>query len=290
MPEVPLPDAFEWVTRPWGQALRCRPLAALADHCFTTRVPVLTRGPLAPGDAWHAVARSLGGSPGAILRLRQVHGTGVVIVRRGDAAPPETAGAIVGDIAVGDNPRVALSVAVADCVPILLADPRTGAVAAVHAGWRGTAGGAAAAAVDALVSVFGSNPGNIVAAIGPSIGPCCYRVSTDVRAAFRADPRWTRLADAWFSAEPTLPALRGIPGAAPARDGRPSMFLDTWAANADELHLAGVPAMQIHVARLCTSCYRDLLHSYRVDGAHAGRMIGIVRSSPPHPASPRRAD
>jgi YfiH family protein len=280
MPEVRVPDAFEWVAYPWGPALQCRPLAALADHCFTTRVPVLTRGPLAPGDGWHQVARSMAVEPGAVLRLRQVHGTGVVLVRRHEAAPVVGADRPVGDIAVSDHPGVALSVAVADCVPILLADPKTGAVAAVHAGWRGTAAGAAMAAVEALVSRFGADPSGMVAAIGPSIGPCCYRVGADVRDVFEADGRWRGALDAWFSARPTLTALCGIPGSDPAASGgRPSMFLDTWAANAGELRLAGVPQAQIHVVRLCTSCHRDLFHSYRVDGARAGRMIGVIKSS-----------
>jgi len=278
MPEVPLPDAFEWAPYPWGPAIRCRELAAAADHCFTTRVPVVHPGSIAPGDGWHRVAQSMGVAPAAIVRLRQVHGARVVTLARQDGFPPGEPDWNVGDIVVTDRPGVALSIGVADCVPILLADARSGAVAAVHAGWRGTAAGAARAAVEALGARFGSAPQDIVAAIGPSIGPCCYRVGGDVRAAFEAAGTWDGLLDAWFSVTPAVQARRGVPGSDPAASGAgPAFFLDCWLANADQLMGAGVRAARIHLSRACTSCYRDVFHSYRVDGPKAGRMIGIVR-------------
>ena len=80
------------------------------------------------------------------------------------------------DIAITDDPSVAVSVRAADCVPILLADRRSGAVAAVHAGWKGTAAGAVMVAVDAFDARYGTNAGDVIAAVGPSIGPCCYEV------------------------------------------------------------------------------------------------------------------
>ena len=186
MPEVLLADAFEWVRYAWGPAIRCRALAAVADHCFTTRAPELGPGPLSAGDGWHQVALAMGVPPHSIVRLRQVHGTGVVTLSRRQVFPPGDPDWNVADIAVSDDPSVALCVKVADCVPILLADARTGAVAAVHAGWRGTAAGAVRLAVEALGVQLGSAPEDVVAAIGPSIGPCCYRVGQDVRAAFEA--------------------------------------------------------------------------------------------------------
>jgi hypothetical protein len=152
-------------------------------------------------------------------------------------------------------------------------------VAAVHAGWRGTAAGAAPSAVEALGERFGADPADLVAAIGPSIGPCCYRVGQDVRAAFEAAGAQAGSRDGWFSSVPTIEALRGVPGTDPAASGGgPALFLDTWTANADQLRDAGVPASQIHVSRACSSCYRDVFHSYRVDGERAGRMIGIIRA------------
>jgi hypothetical protein len=278
MPEILLPDAFQWVRYPWGPALRCRVLDPVADHCFTTRAPVLGAGPLVPGDGWHRVALAMGVPAQSVVRMRQVHGTQVVTVRRGAGAPPEAPDATMGDIAISDDPGVALCVKVADCVPILLADLRRGAVAAVHAGWRGTAAGAACSAVEALGAEFGAAPADIVAAIGPSIGPCCYRVGPDVRAAFEAAGRWGGSLGAWFSDVPTVEARHGVPGTDPAASGGASGFLDTWTANTDQLRAAGVPPSQIHVSRLCTSCYRETFHSYRVDGERAGRMIGIIRA------------
>jgi hypothetical protein len=220
----------------------------------------------------------MGISARSIVRLRQVHGTRVVHLGRHDTFPPEAPDWSVGDIAASDHHGVALSVRVADCVPILLADARTGAVAAVHAGWRGTAAGAAASAVEALAVRFGAAPADLVAAIGPSIGPCCYRVGQDVRAAFEAAGKWDASLGNWFSSVPTVEALNGVPGTDPAASGRgPGVFLDTWAANADQLRGAGLAASQIHVSRLCTSCHREIFHSYRVDGERAGRMIGIIK-------------
>jgi YfiH family protein len=278
MPEVALPDAFEWVRYPWGPAIRCRALAEHADHFFTTREPVLSAGPLTPGDGWHRVALAMGVPARAIVRLRQVHGTQAIALGRDDAFPPSEPDWNVGDIAVTDNPGIALSVRVADCVPILLADARTGAVAAVHAGWRGTAAGAALRAVEKAAEVFGVAPRDLVAAIGPSIGPCCYRVGADVRSAFEAERRWGGLVDAWFASAPVAAARHGVPGSDPSASGNgPASFLDTWRANADQLVRAGVPADRVHVAGLCTSCHRDLFHSYRVDGDRAGRMLGVIR-------------
>ena len=205
----------------------------------------------------------------------QVHGTDATVVRRGAGRPADWG---TGDIAATDDPGVAPSVRVADCAPILLADRRNGAVAAVHAGWRGTASGAVDAAVTTMIQVFNTKPEDLVAAIGPCIGPCCYRVGEDVRDAFRADPRRAHTTDRWVSARPTRAALHGVPGTDPAGSGRPSWFLDVWAANADQLRQAGVPPGQVHVAEACTSCHRDVFHSYRVNGPNAGRMIGVIRS------------
>ncbi len=159
-----------------------------------------------------------------------------------------------------DDPSVALAIQVADCVPLLLADRQTGAVAAVHAGWRGTAAGAAPAAVTALVREFGVRPERLVVAQGPSIGPCCYTVGDELVDAFRAGG-FARNADRWF-----------------VRDDTGSLKLDVWAANRDQLVSSGVPAAAIHAAGLCTSSRPDLFASYRRDGPGAGRIAAVIRS------------
>ena len=275
MPEIALPDGFGWIRAPWGPALRCRPLQAHADHCFTTRQPVLPADGLTPGDGWHRIALAFGVPARSVVRMHQVHGTRVIVFRGGDRVPASWG---TGDAAVTEHPGVALAVKVADCVPILMADARTGAVGAAHAGWRGTAAGVAGAAVQAMVEAFGSHPADLVAAIGPSIGPCCCRVGDEVRAAFAADGRWAARLDHWFLPAPIGTPVHGIPGAEPP-SGAGSLFLDAWNANADQLIEAGVPASAVHQSRLCTSCHREVFHSYRVDGSQAGRMVGVIRAT-----------
>jgi hypothetical protein len=280
MPEALLPAAFEWLDRPSGRYLRCRPLAAVAQHVFTTRTPELPGSPSGGSDGWAHVAEVLGAARGRVVTLTQVHGARVVSVPE-DAAAARPAGTWAdGDAAVTVLPDVVLAVKVADCLPILIADSRGGAVAAVHAGWRGTAAGIAAAAVRALVDRYGVSPGSLVAAIGPGIGPCCYQVGTDVADRFlEAGTRPDAMAE-WFAVSPADGGAggHGKVGASGGRLVPGRLWLDTWKANTDQLAEAGVRRSRIHVAGLCTACHSDLLHSYRVDGPRAGRMVGAIRS------------
>ena len=172
------------------------------------------------------------------------------------------------DVLVTDEPDIAVAVRAADCVPLLMADTRSGAVAAVHAGWRGTAAGAAVAAVQALAREFGSKPEDLVVAIGPSIGPCCYEVGTELVDAFAAAGHARHLIDRWFLA---LPPQRG------SRE-RPKLRLNVGGANRDQLILAGVPEESIHACGLCTAMHLDVLTSFRAEQEKAGRMAGIIRA------------
>ena len=196
---LPQPNGeFEWVQESWGAALLCRPLGAVAHHCFSTRELEL-EGVRADGvPRWQDLANTMGVELESLVRMRQVHGADVFEAGRengvGRAFPEPHTGKPLptpfvdscpdADIAITDDPDVAVSVKTADCVPILLADRRTGAVAAIHAGWKGTAAGAAIVAVRALTSRYGTNPGDVIAAVGPSIGPCCYEVGSDLAAQF----------------------------------------------------------------------------------------------------------
>jgi YfiH family protein len=244
---------FEWVQATWGTALRCRALAGIAPHCFSTRELSLQGRRDEDDISWNELGRELGVRTADVVRMRQVHCADVYVASRvvDDAEWPEA------DIAIGGDPSVALSVRVADCVPVLLADRQGPAVAAVHAGWKGTAAGAVMVAVRALTSRFNTRPEDVVAAIGPSIGACCYEVGPDVAAHFSAHPE----ASTWFSDAP-----------------RP--HLDLWRANRDQLLRAGVPAAQIHVSALCTFDHPALFHSYRRDGNQAGRLVAAIRSAP----------
>ncbi len=262
-------SGFVWTTEEWGPALRSRALGEVADHFFTTR-QLRLRGETEAED-WRRVAAAIGVTPPRLLRLTQVHGCAVFLHRAG-GPPHEPSGRTPGpapaevewpeaDILATDDPSVALAVQVADCVPLLLADRQTGAVAAVHAGWRGTAAGAAPAAVTALVREFGARPDRLVAAQGPSIGPCCYTVGEELVDAFRAGG-FARSVDRWF-----------------VRDDAGGLKLDVWAANRDQLVSSGVPAAAIHAADLCTSSRPDLFASYRRDGSGTGRIAAVIRSS-----------
>jgi len=283
MPELPTSHPFAWTDYPWGPALRCRALAGVADHCFTTRQPDIPADVASDGEAWPRVASAFGVTSSEVVRLRQVHGARVVTVRRGEAR--EAAGtADVRDDAdgvVGNDPGVALSVRVADCVPILMADPTSGAVAAVHAGWRGAASGIVPAAVDALRHAFGVRPADLVAAVGPCIGPCCYRVGAELRDAFVSAGHAPQDVGRWFAADAPARAARGVPGTDPASAAsRPALWLDMWRVVSDHLAQAGLAPDHVHVSRLCTSCGRDVFHSFRVDGPAAGRMVAVIRGRP----------
>jgi YfiH family protein len=214
-------------------------------HGFEQRAP--RDGEETADDSRARVARGLEGS-GRLLFLKQVHGSSVVEAPWED--PPRA------DAAVATAPGWLLGIQTADCLPLLLVDPVRRLVAAVHAGWRGTASRVAACAVDALVR-WGSRPEDLVAALGPSIGPCCYEVGDELREAFGP------AGGEFFS---------------PGPRGRP--HLDVRAANTRQLVAAGLRPEALHHVPDCTRCRADLYHSYRRDGRAAGRMISYVGFRP----------
>jgi polyphenol oxidase len=175
----------------------------------------------------------------------QVHGVTAAAIRE-DAAPGEHN---VGecDALATDRPGAALVVQTADCVPVLLAAP--GAIAAAHAGWRGSAKNVAGAAIAALREL-GMAPGMVRAWLGPSIGPCCYEVGGEVAAQFAGD------------------FIRAGCGG--------GFRLDLRGVNVSQLVAAGVPQTAISVHPDCTLCGGERFASYRRDGATAGRMIALI--------------
>lgn len=241
---------FAWSDSPVGRVLVAESLCPYSRHLFTTRR--FGRGGTSGNDSVAALAELLSLDVTALVRVRQVHGREVLEVHAGrDVNTSQSADALVS----ADASR-AVAVAVADCVPILMADRRQRAVAAVHAGWRGTAARVVVAAVDALAR-SGVPPSDLVAAIGPSIGPCCYQVDAPVRDALMArSPE----ADRWLTP-----------------DGERHWRLDLWRANRDQLVGAGLDADSVHVARYCTADHLDDCYSYRKEGAAAGRMFGAIR-------------
>jgi YfiH family protein len=207
----------------------------------------------------HRFLTALGLEGVMVLAPRQVHSADVTVVRA-DAQPP--AGTVLpGDAVVSDARGVALMVLAADCVPILISDPRRGVVAAVHAGWRGTAGGIAARAVETMRQAFACDPGDITVALGPSIGRCCYEVGPEVLTAVG-------------TATPAAPATLYDPLS--AGKGR----LDLVAANIAQLRGAGVPSEQTGASGLCTVCHVARFFSHRREGEPTGRGGAVIALAP----------
>ena len=251
-------DGFVWVQATGGPALVCGPLRHLADHLFTTREWALGSG-VGSDDEWAPVAAALGIDLAHLVRLRQVHGAAVVVGRAGD--PPPSGTRPEADIMVCNDPLVAVAIQTADCVPLLIADSKSGAVAAAHAGWRGLAAGVPLAAVAALAREFNARPTDLVVAVGPSISAPSYEVGPDVAERFAAAGFDNDRLARWFS------------------DGERAGHwqFDGWQATADQLAAAGVPPEQIHIAALCTAIHPNLLCSYRRDRKSAGRMAAAIR-------------
>jgi len=182
----------------------------------------------------------------------QVHGASVALIGPDDGGRvrPDT------DILLTDRPGIPLMQRFADCVPLVLYDPVRHVLGLAHAGWRGTVQGVAVEAVRAMSQAYGSRPGDIVAGVGPSIGPCCYNVGPEVVARVRAD---FYEANGWLLPQPT--------GA---------VHLDLWAANCQQLASVGVG--QVEVAGLCTACHTEEFFSHRGERGRTGRfgVIGVL--------------
>lgn len=158
------------------------------------------------------------------------------------------------DIIFTDRPEVTLYMRFADCVPILLFDPIRAVLGMAHAGWLGTVRGATSQAIRTMAAHYGSRPSDIVAAIGPSIGPDHYEVGQDVIGKVRQ--AFGLAADAWIE----------------QREGK--TYLDLWAANHTQLEGAGV--QQIEEARICTACHLDDWFSHRAEKGKTGRFGALM--------------
>jgi YfiH family protein len=259
-PDAPVPaDSFEWRATAFGPALVCTALEPFATHVFTTRAWQLGGAAVENRETgWAEVAAALHVDAHHLVRAHQVHGAAVVVHRRGNAAaaamPLPNA-----DILITDDPSTALAIQTADCVPLLLADRRSGAVGAAHAGWRGLAARVPATAVRAMRDAFSSAPEDLMVAIGPSICAANYEVDDVVRSNFEGSGASGEEMARWFE------------------QGRPDHWqFDGWQAAIDQLEAAGVDRTRIHVARLCTAESASLC-SYRRDGLRAGRMAAAIR-------------
>ena len=193
-------------------------------------------------------------TPSSLVTVAQVHSAEFHIIKsRAHQWNPRTPGDGLATAEAG----VALAVQVADCFPVLIADPQTGAIAAVHAGWRGARARILFRTIVGMQRSLGVNPAHLLAAIGPGIRSCCLEVGDEVASAFDAEFSGTRLC----SPSPHNPGKH---------------FLDLPRALNLQLAEAGVPQEAVSDLGLCTRCHPAEFFSYRAEGAHSGRMMAVI--------------
>jgi YfiH family protein len=258
-------------------------------HAFSTRQGGVSRPPFdtlnlgqSVGDDRAAVEENrrrffgrFGIEPGHVVRVKQVHGDRVLVVDESATRRPGFPFSLIdepveADATVTNLPGLALTVSTADCVPILIHDPARRAVAAVHAGWRGTALRIAARAVEAMARTYGTRPADCRAAIGPAIRRCCYQVDGPVHE--------------------QLAASAASAGRYVEADGAGHWRADLPGVNRAILQEAGLAGERIEDLGLCTVCRRDLFFSHRADEGRTGRMMNfILLLPPPEPELPADA-
>ncbi len=224
------------------------------SHAFTTRQGGLgarNSGIKSPDD-WNAVAEAFGIVSGRLVTVNQAHGEAIVTVDARNYAGLRTAQA---DGLITKARGIAIGIETADCVPILLIDPVTPAIGAVHAGWRGTVRKLAQKTIRKMQSEFGADPSRMIAAFGPAIGPECYEVDEPVMGPVQRNfPFWKEVA---------------------VSRGKDKWGLDLVKLNHRELLQAGLAEQNVHSLGMCTSCRKDLFYSFRAEG-RTGRMLSAV--------------
>jgi YfiH family protein len=209
-----------------------------------------------------------------LITLRQIHSD---LVHHVETVPEQP---LTGDGLVTDVPGLLLAVQTADCLPVIVVDRKRHAVGVFHAGWRGTVKRIVEKGVGEMRRSFGSDPRDLVAAMGPGVRECCYEVGEEVRSRFESQ----------FAYAPTL--FREMKESDPIRERYPllfltarapghselpvKIFLDLVEANRRQLMDAGVAAQNIDASGLCTVCHPDILFSFRGDKGLTGRLLGVA--------------
>ena len=212
-----------------------------------------------------------------VISLRQIHSDLIHRFDRSEEVPEQR---FVADGIVTDTPEIAIAIQTADCLPIILVDPKRRAVGVFHAGWRGTVKRIVEKGVGEMRKEFGSNPRNLLAAIGPGVRGCCYEVGEEVRRRFESQFAY---AESLFrEAKESDPVREKYPllfltARAPGHSELPvKLFLDLVEANRRQLLNAGLMAKNIDTTALCTGCNTDLLFSFRKEKGVTGRMMAAV--------------
>ena len=191
-----------------------------------------------------------------LVTLRQIHSALIRRVHIADAQSEHATAVLEGDGLMTDEPGILLGIQTADCIPVLLVDTQKRAVAAFHAGWRGTLARIVENGVGRMRTEFGSKPEDLVAAIGPGIGQCCYDIGDEIREQFGME----------FSYAAKL--FRSRIG--------PALHLDLAEANRCQLLASGLPEASIHMTGECTGCHTHRFFSHRVERGFTGRMLSAV--------------
>jgi YfiH family protein len=215
-----------------------------------------------------------------LVSLRQIHSD---LIHKVDGVPAQL---LAGDGLITDTPQLVVAVQAADCLPIILADRKRRAVGVFHAGWRGTVQRIAEKGVGEMRKHFGSDPRNLMAAIGPGVQGCCYEVGEEVRTRFEAQFAYTSIL--FREVKESDPVREKYPllfltARAPGHSELPvKIFLDLVEANRRQLVDAGLRPRNIDVAGPCTACHTELLFSFRAEKGVTGRMMaaaGIIPNS-----------
>jgi YfiH family protein len=215
-----------------------------------------------------------GGKAWPLVRLRQMHSD---IIHRVNHPPEQL---LTGDGLVTDTPRLVLAVQTADCLPVLLVDPKHKAVGAFHAGWRGTLARIVEKGVGAMRLHFGSEPEDLRAAIGPGIASCCYAVGEGVRNSFHG--QFAYAGDLFREVTESDPVRERYPllfmtARAPGHsDAGRTIYLDLREANRRQLLDAGLPKANITALDFCTACRTSLFFSHRAEKGVTGRQMGVA--------------
>ena len=222
----------------------------------------------------HKSSHRLRPALGNLVTLKQIHSD---IIHRVDRVSEST---LVGDGLITDAPGLVLGIQTADCLPIIIVDPKRRAAGVFHAGWRGTVKRIVEKGVGEMQRWFGSHPRDLKAAIGPGIHRCCYTVGEEVRENFES--QFAYAAKLFREAKESNPVREKYPllflsARPPGHSELPKkIFLDLVEANRRQLMAAGLAAKNIEASPLCTSCHTDLLFSYRAEKGKTGRMLAVA--------------
>jgi hypothetical protein len=283
---LPVPH---WDKTPWlWHGFSTRKGGESRAYCGDGAPGELNLGFTAPDDR-NTVARNrqllseaVTGNPATpLVSVRQIHSSVVRIATAQDAARERPWKA---DGIMTDEPGLLLGIQTADCIPVLVADRKRRAVAAFHAGWRGTVKRIVECGVGLMRLEFGSRPEDLIAAIGPGIGACCYAVGEEVLSSFESQFEYSNHlfrevydTDAVRTKYPMLFLTQRAPGHSPMG---PSLHLDLVEANRRQLLAAGVRSRAIKSVGGCTSCQPELFFSHRASHGHAGRMLSVIGIRP----------